>query len=159
MSQTCIEIIAESAQTSAALQIAQGMMSIMAGWTNLLPTIRTESSIETMALPSIGFDVFPAEVWTFLGVMIGWTSVLPTIETQLFLWIIMAIAMGFDFTSTDGIEGCVVIMLLFWWIRAMCNGCYNLLEQLLKKEKAPPWSDPAPYVLGGGGYGYAMTQY
>ena len=171
-SQTCIEVIVKSAQTSAALLIAWTIVSVMAGWTSILPTIKTQFFIRLVALLSIGLELSPtdnAHVWTLMGVMIGWTSVLPTIRTQILMWFMILFSMGFEFTSTDGVEGCVVTMLIFWWIRATYDGCCNLFKQFFKEKKAPLWSDPAPYVLGGGscnpnyytelGYGYSMTQY
>ena len=60
------------------------------------------------------------------------------------------------------IEGFVVLLLFFWWIRDIHRIGQHLISYLLDDTdvpSAPPWLDAAPYLPDGGCYGYAISQY
>ena len=84
-------------------------------------------------------------------------SVLPTIENQATFGLI-----AFSVRMNVEIEGFVVLLLFFWWIRDIHRIGQHLISYLLDDTdvpSAPPWLDAAPYLPDGGCYGYAMSQY
>ena len=99
-------------------------------------------------------------ILALFSIMVGVSFAVPSMMTTALIGFVFILGFSMNLLHVNGdLEGFAIIILFCLGSRLLLGMLGEMFCMLVPDKKPPPWWDPAPYLPGGGSYGYSVSSY